>query len=156
MSALTQSPAWKALEDHYGQVRNLHMRELFAADPDRFKRFSLETCGIFLDYSKNRITPETLPLLFALARQARLEEWRDRMFSGEKINTTEGRAVLHVALRNMANRPILVDGADVMPGVNAVLAHMREFSEAVRTGAWKGFTGETITDVVNIGIGGSD
>ncbi len=156
MSTLTESPAWKALEDHYHRVRDLHMRELFAADPDRFRRFSLEQCGIFLDYSKNRITPDTLPLLFNLARQARVEEWRDRMFSGQKINTTEGRAVLHVALRNMANRPILVDGADVMPGVNAVLEHMGEFSEAVRSGTWKGFDNQAITDVVNIGIGGSD
>jgi glucose-6-phosphate isomerase len=132
------------------------MRELFAKDPDRFRRMSLEACGVFVDFSKHRATDETLALLFALARQADVEAWRDRMFAGEKINGTEGRAVLHVALRNRSNRPILVDGKDVMPEVNAVLAKMRDFTERVRSGAWKGHTGKTITDVVNIGIGGSD
>ena len=111
---------------------------------------------LLLDFSKNRITAETLPLLLDLAREADLEGWRERMFAGERINTTEDRAVLHVALRNRANRPILVDGADVMPAVNAVLARMRDFSERVRGGGWRGHSGETITDVVNIGIGGSD
>ncbi len=156
MSKLTDSPAWKALLDHHACIRDLHMRTLFAGNPGRFGMYSLEACGIFLDYSKNRITAETMPLLTALARQAGLEEWRGRMFAGERINSTEHRAVLHVALRNRANRPIIVDGADVMPKVNAVLGHMREFSDAVRSGAWKGFDGRSITDVVNIGIGGSD
>jgi len=153
---LTQSPAWQALQAHQAQIAPLHMRDLFARDPQRFERFSLNLGDLLLDYSKNRITPGTMPLLFALARQADVEGWRDRMFRGEKINVTENRAVLHVALRNRSNRPILVDGEDVMPKVNAVLKQMREFSDAVRSGAWKGYTGQAITDVVNIGIGGSD
>jgi glucose-6-phosphate isomerase len=156
MSALTQSPAWKALVHHHAATSSAHMRELFAADPRRFDRFSLEVEDVLIDYSKHRVTDETMKLLFALARQQQVFEWRDRMFAGDKINRTENRAVLHVALRNRSNRPILVDGKDVMPEVNAVLAKMRAFSDRVRSGAWKGFTGERITDVVNIGIGGSD
>lgn len=156
MSRLTESPAWKALADHHSRLRSLGMRELFARDPERFRSFSAQFEDILLDYSKNRVTEETMRLLFDLARQAEVERWRDRMFGGEKINVTENRAVLHVALRNRSNRPILVDGEDVMPGVNRVLAQMREFTEAVRGGAWKGYTGRAITDVVNIGIGGSD
>ena len=156
MSTLTQSPAWQALAAHYDEIAPRHMRDLFKEDPQRFEKFSARFKDILLDYSKNRITAETMRLLFDLARQAQLEEWRERMFRGEKINITEDRAVLHVALRNRANRPIIVDGEDVMPAVNAVLAHIREFTEAVRGGAWTGYTGKTITDVVNIGIGGSD
>ncbi|GAC1604233.1 MAG: glucose-6-phosphate isomerase [Myxococcales bacterium] len=156
MSALTSSPAWAALERHHRDVQAVHLRELFAQDPDRFAAFSLRAGDLFLDYSKNRVTRETLQLLFALARQAGLEAARDRMFGGDRINGTEGRPVLHVALRNRGNRPILVDGKDVMPEVNAVLARMRAFTDAVRSGAWKGHTGAAITDVVNIGIGGSD
>jgi len=156
MSKLTKSKVWKALKKHHKQLSNRHMREMFAKDPQRFDKFSLEACGIFLDYSKNRITEKTMRLLFSLARQAKVEVWRDRMFAGEKINVTEQRAVLHIALRNRANRPIIVDGRDVMPDVNAVLAHMKQFSNAVRDGEWKGYTGEPIADVVNIGIGGSD
>jgi len=156
MSSLTSSPGWQALERHAEAMASVHLRELFAGDPDRFGRFSLRLDDLLLDYSKNRITEETLKLLLDLARQAGLEAWRDRMFGGDKINVTEHRAVLHVALRNRANRPILVDGQDVMPEVNAVLAQMRDFSERVRSGAWRGHTGEAITDVVNIGIGGSD
>lgn len=132
------------------------MRDLFAKDPRRFEKFSLEACGILLDYSKNRITEKTMRLLVALARETDVEGWRDRMFAGEKINVTEQRAVLHVALRNRANRPILVDGKDVMPEVNMVLEKMRAFSEAVREERWRGYTGKPITDVVNVGIGGSD
>jgi glucose-6-phosphate isomerase len=132
------------------------MRDLFARDPQRFERFSLELGSILLDYSKNRITEETMTLLLDLARQAGLAERIEAMFSGERINTTEGRAVLHVALRNRSNRPIRVDGRDVMPDVNRVLDKMRRFSEAVRSGGWRGYTGQAITDVVNIGIGGSD
>jgi glucose-6-phosphate isomerase len=132
------------------------MRELFAADPQRFAKMSHEACGIFVDYSKHRTTDETLKLLFALAKQADVAGWRDKMFAGDKINGTEHRAVLHTALRNRANRPVLVDGKDVMPEVNAVLAKMRDFTERLRDGRWKGFTGKQITDVVNIGIGGSD
>jgi len=156
MSALTQSDPYKALLSHYQTVSSQHMRDLFAKDPKRFEKFSLRFGDILLDFSKNRITDETLRLLLELARWAKIEQWRDRMFRGDKINITENRAVLHIALRNRSNRPILVDGQDVMPGVNAVLAHMREFSEAIRSGKWKGYTGKAITDVVNIGIGGSD
>jgi glucose-6-phosphate isomerase len=156
MSALTESAAWQALLRHQTSMRDVHMRNLFAEDPKRFERFSIQLGDILLDYSKNRVTDETLKLLFALARQANVESWRDRMFAGDKINGTEHRAVLHVALRNRSNRPILVDGKDVMPEVNAVLARMRAFTDTLRSGAWKGFTGKRITDVVNIGIGGSD
>jgi len=132
------------------------MREMFAADPDRFTRFSLRLGDVLLDYSKNRITEDTLRLLLDLAAQTGVEAKREAMFAGETINSTEGRAVLHVALRNRSNRPILVDGADVMPEVNRVLAQMRDFCAAVRGGTWTGATGKPVTDVVNIGIGGSD
>src|SRR5215470_7575870 len=142
MSVLTQSPAWQALAQHHHKTRDLHMRTLFAEDPGRFDRYSLSVGDLFLDYSKNRITDETLKLLFGLARQAEVEKWRDAMFSGQRINGTENRAVLHIALRNRSNRPILVDGKDVMPEVNAVLAHMRRFSDEVRDGVWKGYSGE--------------
>lgn len=156
MNDLTLTPAWTSLRRHHSDVAGLHMRDLFAADPGRFERFSLHWEGMLVDYSKHRITAETLSLLFALAREAGVESWRDRMFAGEKINTTEGRAVLHVALRNRSDRPMQVDGVDVMPGVRRVLGQMDRFARAVRGGAWLGFTGRPITDVVNIGIGGSD
>lgn len=156
MSALTQSPAWRALDAHYQEVSQRHLRDLFAADPQRFDQFSRRFEDILLDFSKNRITGETLNLLLALAEQADLRGWTEKMFTGQKINVTEKRAVLHIALRNRSNRPILVDGQDVMPEVNAVLAHIREFSESVRNGDWKGYSGKAITDIVNIGIGGSD
>ena len=134
------------------------MREMFAADANRFARYSL-TLGdrdLLLDYAKNRIDDETMSLLFDLARECRLESWRDRMFAGEPINVTEGRAVLHVALRNRSGAPMFIDGHDVMPDIDAVLAQMRAFSDAVRDGTWRGHTGKAVTDVVNIGIGGSD
>ena len=156
MTALTQSPAWLALKAHYEQVKDLHTRDLFAQDPERFKKFSVSFEDFLLDYSKNRITDETLKLLFALAQHADVKGMAKRMFAGEKINITENRAVLHTALRNRDNHPILVDGVDVMPEINAVLAHMRDFTESVRSGQWTGYTGKAITDVVNIGIGGSD
>ncbi|MBK9131305.1 MAG: glucose-6-phosphate isomerase [Gammaproteobacteria bacterium] len=156
MSGLTQSAAWRALEAHYGQVRDLHMRELFQADPRRFEAFSLRLGDFLVDYSKNRVTGETMRLLTELARQAGLPEQIGRMFGGEKINFTENRAVLHTALRNRSGRPVLVDGVDVMPRIHAVQSRMRTFSNAVRNGDWKGYTGKKITDVVNIGIGGSD
>ena len=156
MSGLTRSAAWRALERHAEAMAGVHLRELFAADPDRFARFSLRAGDLLLDYSKNRVTEETIRLLLDLAREGELEAWRARMFAGDRINTTENRAVLHVALRNRSDRPNLVDGRDVMPEVNAVLARMRDFSERVRTGAWRGHTGEAVSDVVNIGIGGSD
>ena len=132
------------------------MREMFERDPRRFGIFSLECCGILLDYSKNRITEETVKLLLDLARQAELSAWTEKMFRGDKINSTENRAVLHTALRNLSGQPVYVDGKDVMPSVLRALDHMREFTEAVRSGAWQGYTGKPITDVVNIGIGGSD
>ena len=156
MPSFTRLPAHQALSDHQVRIASLTLREMFAADPERFGRFSLWLGDILFDYSKNRITAETMDLLCALARQAGVEKRRDAMFSGARINVTEDRAVLHVALRNRANRPILVDGADVMPAVNAVLAQMRDFSGKVRSGAWTGYTGKPIADVVNIGIGGSD
>src|SRR5690606_31101724 len=156
MTSLTATPAWQALAAHRAEMEAVHMRDLFAAEPDRFERFSLRFDDILFDYSKNRITAETLDLLLDLARQARLADEIAAMFNGVKINTTEDRAVLHVALRNRSNRPILVDGEDVMPGVNAVLGKMRRFSEAIRSGAWRGYSDKPITDVVNIGIGGSD
>lgn len=156
MSSLTSSAAWQALATHYAQVRDLPMRQLFADDPDRFRRFTLSHGDLLLDYSKNRITQQTMDLLLELARQCDLPGWIEKMVTGQKINNTEGRAVLHTALRNRSDRPVWVDGTDVMPEVNRVLEQMRGFTEAVRSGEWKGWTGESITDVVNIGIGGSD
>lgn len=156
MTQLEKSPAWQALLQHHQEIGGTHMRDLFASDTRRFEKFSLRLGEILFDYSKNRITEETLQLLFELARQAGLAERIDKMFRGDRINNTEGRAVLHVALRNRGSTPILVDGQDVMPEVNRVLGKMRRFSESVRSGEWKGYTGKAITDVVNIGIGGSD
>ncbi|MDO8988558.1 MAG: glucose-6-phosphate isomerase [Sideroxyarcus sp.] len=158
MSALTQSTAWQALLAHHAANRQLSMRDLFAANARRFADFSLRLDDLLLDYSKNLVTRETMSLLFALARQAGVESWRDRMFSGEKINCTEGRAVLHTALRaaiDPAHAPVMVDGQDVLPGVRRVLKKMRHFSDEVRNGIWLGYGGKPITDVVNIGIGGS-
>src|SRR5262249_33354660 len=129
MSALTSSPAWKALLDHKAAIETTTMRELFAADPQRFAAMSREVCGLFVDWSKHRTTAETWRLLFALAEQADVAGWRDRMFSGAKINVTENRAVLHIALRNRSNRPIVVDGADVMPQVNGGPAQTRALHE---------------------------
>jgi len=147
---------WQTLWEHAEHLRRQHLRDLFAADPGRFDRFSLEGDELFLDYSKNHITDEVLEGLLALAEKADLGGWIERMFTGERINVTEDRAVLHVALRNRSNRPILVDGEDVMPEVNRVLAQMADFSERVRQGHWRGASGKAITDIVNIGIGGSD
>src|SRR5512146_2605631 len=158
MSALTQSKAWQALLAHYAANGQLSMRRLFADDPERFARFSLRLDDLLLDYSKNLITQETMDLLFALARQAEVEDWRGKMFSGAKINCTEHRAVLHTALRaatDPKHGPILVDGKDVLPDVRHVMQKMRSFSDSVRNGTWRGYTGKAITDVVNIGIGGS-
>jgi glucose-6-phosphate isomerase len=156
MSALTSSPIWQALAAHAADMRGMSLRELFDRDPQRFERFSLRLDDFLLDYSKNRISEQTLGLLFDLARQRDLDGWRDRMFAGDRINITENRAVLHTALRNRSNRPVEADGRDVMPDVNRVLAHMGRFASAVRDGAWTGHDGRQITDVVNIGIGGSD
>ena len=157
MPDLTRSPTWTALKAERKAWNTLHLRDLFKKDKQRFERFSLALDDeLFLDYSKNLIRPQTLKLLLKLAREANVEAFRDALFAGEKINLTEGRAVLHTALRNRSDRPILVDGHDVMPEVRAVLARMRAFADKVRTGKWKGTTGKPITDVVNIGIGGSD
>ena len=156
MSTLTSSTAWQNLQKHYDNQKDFQMRVLFAQDPERFKTFSLDFDGLLLDFSKNRITSETMKLLQALAVECDVPGWAKRMFTGEKINLTENRAVLHIALRNRTNRPILVDGRNVMPEVNAVLDHMDKFSKAIRSGQWKGYTGKAITDFVNIGIGGSD
>jgi glucose-6-phosphate isomerase len=153
---LTQSPAWKALQAHHGEVTGLHLRELFAADPERGTKFTAEGCGLYLDYSKNRITGKTLELLLALAGERGLRGRIDAMFRGEKINITEDRAVLHVALRAPRGEKILVDGKDVVPGVHEVLDKMASFAERVRSGAWLGHTGKRIRNVINIGIGGSD
>jgi len=153
---LTQLPAWKALEDHYQKARNLHLRTLFAEDPERGKRLTLEAEGIYLDYSKNRLTDETIKLLLSLAESVGLRERIDAMFRGDKINVTEKRAVLHTALRATKDQKIIVDGQDVVPEVHEVLDRMADFSQRVRSGEWKGFTGKRIRNVVNIGIGGSD
>jgi glucose-6-phosphate isomerase len=156
MPGLVDLPAWQALQEHQREMVEVHMRDLFGQDPQRFERFSLRTGDILFDYSKNRVTQETMRLLCDLARQANVAGKIEAMFTGEKYNNTEKRAVLHVALRNRSNQPIFVDGVNVMPEVNRVLAHMRAFSEEVRSGKWTGYTGKPITDVVNIGIGGSD
>jgi len=153
---LDQRPAWKALQTHSAEIKDRQLRELFAADPDRGLRFTAEADGIFLDYSKNRITDETLELLLALAEQSGLQPKIEAMFRGDKINITEDRAVLHVALRAPKTEKILVDGEDVVPGVHAVLDKMAAFADRVRSGAWKGHTGKRIRNVINIGIGGSD
>jgi len=149
-------PVCGLLQAHQAHMASVHMRDLFAAEPGRFERFSLKVGEVLLDYSKNRITDETMRLLMQLAEEADVAGWRERMFSGDKINHTENRAVLHVALRNRSNDPVRVDGEDVMPKVNAVIERMGAFAEQVRSGQWRGYTGERITDVVNIGIGGSD
>jgi glucose-6-phosphate isomerase len=154
--ALTSRPEWNALREHYQEVRRAQLRELFAADPARGKRLTANELGMYLDYSKNRITDETLPLLFALADAVGLRDRIEAMFGGEKINVTENRAVLHTALRAPAGEHIFVDGQDVVPDVLEVLDRMTAFAERVRGGTWRGQTGKPITNVVNIGIGGSD
>ncbi|MFN0011890.1 MAG: glucose-6-phosphate isomerase [Phycisphaerales bacterium] len=153
---LTSSAAWQNLQKHHSAMAGVHMRDLFANDPGRFNAFHANFEDVLLDYSKNRVSSETMRLLFDLARQADVAGWAKKMFAGEKINITEDRAVLHVALRNRSNTPIVVDGKDVMPEVNRVLEQMFAFADQVRGGGWKGYTGKAITDVVNIGIGGSD
>lgn len=153
----TQTSAWQALQKHYDEMKDVTIAELFANDSDRFAKFSATFDDLMLvDFSKNRITEETLAKLQDLAKETDLAGAIKSMFSGEKINRTEDRAVLHVALRNRSNTPIIVDGKDVMPEVNAVLEKMKTFSQAIISGQWKGYTGKAITDVVNIGIGGSD
>lgn len=153
----SQTAAWRALEQHFDQMKEVHMRDLFAQDKDRFTKFSATFDDqMLVDFSKNRITQETLDKLIALAKETELKDAIKSMFNGEKINRTEDRAVLHTALRNRDNTPVYVDGKDVMPDVNAVLEKMSQFSQRIISGEWKGYTGKAITDVVNIGIGGSD
>ena len=152
----TELPVWKELRDHHERVRDLHLRDLFADDPGRAERFTREALGLRVDFSKHRITDETLDLLLRLADEAGVAALRRRMFAGEHVNATEGRAVMHVALRNRGGEPMTVDGEDVMPGVLATLDRMRDFTDRVRNGEWAGHTGKRIRDVVNIGIGGSD
>jgi glucose-6-phosphate isomerase len=153
---LTKLPAWQALETHYAKVREMHLRKLFANDPKRAERMTIEALGICFDYSKHRITGETLKLLLQLAEESGLRACVDAMFRGEKINVTEKRAVLHVALRAPKGQSIIVDGEDVVPPVHAVIDKMANFSDRVRKGEWKGYTGKPIRSIVNIGIGGSD
>jgi glucose-6-phosphate isomerase len=156
MAPITESPEWRALDAHFEELRESHLRDLFATDPDRGTRLALEADGIYLDYSKNRITDETLRLLVALAHRAGLRDRIDAMFRGDKINTTEDRAVLHTALRAPEGAVVEVDGENVVPEVHAVLRKMADFSDRVRSGAWTGHTGKRVRNVVNIGIGGSD
>jgi glucose-6-phosphate isomerase len=148
--------SWQSLNRHYAKMKKIHMQTLFAEDPQRFNKFSRRFNDMLIDFSKNRITEETLKLLIALTKECDVKSAIEKMFSGEKINETENRAVLHIALRNRNNAPISVDGKDVMPEVNAVLRKMKVFSDRLNIGDWKGYTGKKITDIVNIGIGGSD
>ena len=152
----TQRPAWQALSSHHQEVKDLHLRKLFAGDAKRGERMTLEAAGLYLDYSKNRITDETLRLLLDLAEQSGLRDRIEAMFRGDKINVTENRAVLHTALRAPRDAKIMVDGRDVVPDVHRVLDRMADFSERVRKGEWRGHTGKRIRNIVNIGIGGSD
>jgi glucose-6-phosphate isomerase len=152
----TQTPAWLALADHYAAIGDVHLRDLFAQDPSRGERMTVDAAGIYFDYSKNRITAETLRLLVRLAEESGLRERIDAMFRGDKINVSERRAVLHVALRAAAGESIVLDGQDVVPEVHAVLGKMADFSKRVRAGTWRGHTGKRIVNVVNVGIGGSD
>src|ERR1043166_6168822 len=156
MLPLTSRQSWKALQAHRNDIGERHLRALFAADPARGERLTAEAVGLYLDYSKNRIADETITLLCRLAEECGLRERIDAMFRGDKINVTEDRAVLHVALRAPHGTAIMVDGKDVVPEVHAVLGAMTDFSNRVRSGAWKGHTGKRIRNVVNIGIGGSD
>jgi glucose-6-phosphate isomerase len=156
MTPITESPEWRALEAHYEAVRDAHLRDLFRDDPHRGDRFSVEAAGLYLDYSKNRVTDETMRLLVALAHRAGLRHRIDAMFTGEKLNVTEQRAVLHVALRAPEGTSIVVDGVDVVPQVHEVLRKMGDFADRVRSGAWTGHTGRRIRNVVNVGIGGSN
>jgi glucose-6-phosphate isomerase len=153
---LRQRPAWSALAEHHGKIAPLHLRELFAKDPGRGERFTIEVAGIFLDFSKNRVTDQTMSLLVQLAAESGLRERIDDMFRGDRINVTENRAVLHVALRAPRGTSIMVDGENVVTHVHAVLDRMTDFSNRVRSGAWTGHTGKRVKNVVNIGIGGSD
>jgi glucose-6-phosphate isomerase len=152
----TETAAWKNLQEHYSHMKGVHMQDMFREDPERFNRFSARFRDILLDYSKNILNEETMGLLLDLAAETKVGDAIEKMFSGDRINETENRAVLHTALRNRSNEPVNVDGEDVMPGVNKVLAQMKAFSDTVVSGKWAGYTGRPVTDIVNIGIGGSD
>ena len=159
----TELPAWKALQEHHAEIgRNIVLKEYFEKDPKRFERFTrtfhntADSSEILFDFSKNFIDEEAFKLLIDLAKEAKVEELRDQMFAGDKINFTEHRAVYHVALRNVAKNPMQVDGQSVVEETSSVLEHMKEFSEQVRSGSWKGYTGKKLTTIINIGIGGSD
>ncbi|MBE9563446.1 MAG: glucose-6-phosphate isomerase, partial [Proteobacteria bacterium] len=153
---ISHSHIWATLKKHQKYLAPVQMQDLFALDENRYKNFSIEACDLLLDYSKNRLTKDTLNLLQQLAIKVELENWTKKLFSGELVNNTEHRAALHIALRNRSNTPIIVNGKDVMPDINTVLAKMRKFSNAVRDGEWLGYTGKPINTIVNIGIGGSD
>jgi glucose-6-phosphate isomerase len=152
----TRTESWRKLNDHFKLIKGLHMKELFTQDPERFRKYSLRVNDIILDYSKNRINDETIRLLLGLARETKVDNAIEKMFSGDLINDTEGRPVLHTALRNRANSPVVVDGSDIMPEINRVLDRMKDFCDRLHSGAWTGYTGKKISDIVNIGIGGSD
>lgn len=156
MPNLTQTISWKALQAHAEKIKPLQMKDMFLSDPKRFETFSIQFNDILLDFSKNRITKETIKLLVELAKEQKVGEWAGKMFKGEKINFTENRAVLHTALRNRSKLPVYFEGKDVMPEINKVLAQMKTFCAKIHSGEWKGYTGKTISDIVNIGIGGSD
>ena len=156
MPSINKSSSWKALNNHYEKIKSIHMRGLFNEDVDRFNKYHIQYDDFLVDFSKNRITDETLNLLIDLAKEAKFEDWRDRLFSGDKINFTENTSALHIALRNRSNNPIIYNGKDIMPNVNKVLSQMKEFSNDIRNGKVKGYTGEKIKSIVNIGIGGSD
>src|SRR5260370_14517651 len=156
IQSVTTRPGWKALESHHQKLRELHLRQLFADDPKRGERLTTEAVGLYLDYSKNRVTDETLKLLVQLAEECGLRARIDAMFRGEKINITENRAALHIALRAPSGTAIVVDGENVVPQVHTVLDKMADFANRVRSGEWKGHTGKRIRNVINIGIGGSD
>ncbi len=163
MAPADKLQSWAKLQEHHNNVgKSFVLKEEFKRDPSRFEKFSFkfdntaDNSEILFDFSKNFLTEETLKLLVEVAKEAKIEELRDAMFKGEKINTTEGRAVLHTALRNVSDEAIFVDGVNVTPGVNKELKHMEEFSDAIRSGEWKGYTGKPLTTIINIGIGGSD
>src|SRR3954470_14257277 len=153
---MREGAAWKALEAHFAEMRDVHLRDLFAGDPARGERLAADAAGLHLDFSKNRITDETVILLGELARERRVEERREAMFAGEHINVSEDRPVLHVALRMPKGRSLIVDGVDVVKEVHETLGRMAGFAERVRSGEWKGHTGRPIRNIVNVGIGGSD
>ncbi|MDG1732082.1 MAG: glucose-6-phosphate isomerase [Thalassotalea sp.] len=156
MTSRTSLPSWQALQQHAVEMKTQHMKDLFSKDANRFNEFSLNSESFLFDYSKNLITSDTMQKLFTLARDCELEQWREKMFSGERINTTEDRSVLHVALRDRSNSPLIVEGENLTEKIQAALAQIKDFSERIRTGTWKGYSGKRIKDVVNIGVGGSN